>query len=223
MFYDEEKAITKCEEQPALIFELMKEEYFDTVDKVLSKRKFDINVSDENGDSVLQKLLKLGQYDLVLKHMKKKNWHVNHQNNSGNTFAHILVTIDYLKVKNIMDALSKRKDFIPNIKNNNDETILDKSKYIYTSLRIIKDNRFNNIDTIAFYNLYKNYIKSSVYGKYSKLNNLELIITNLNKKENLLPRLQLVIDTLIVNMEEIKKELEENNMTSIDRMITSFI
>ena len=53
--------------------------------------------------------------------------------------------------------------------------------------------------------------------------NIKKIITNLNKKENLLPRLQLVIDTLIVNMEEIKKELEENNMTSIDRMITSFI
>ena len=223
MFYDEEKAIAQCEDSPALIFELMKEEYFDIVDRVLSKRKFDINVFDEAGDSVLQKLLKLGKYDLVLKHMKKKNWHVNHQNNKGDTFAHILVTIDYFKVKNIMDALNRRKDFIPNIINNNNETILDKSNYIYTSLRILADKRFNNIDTKSFYNLYKNYIKSSVYGKYSKLNNLERIINNLNKKENLLPRLQLVIDTLNVNMEKIKAELEENNMTSIDRMITSFI
>ena len=94
IFYDETKAIKQCEENPPLVFEAMKEGYFRVVDKVLSKKNFDINVVDENGDSILMKLLKLGQYDLVLKHMKKKNWHVNYQNNEGNTFAHILVTID---------------------------------------------------------------------------------------------------------------------------------
>ena len=223
IFYDEGQAIKQCEDKPSLIFELIKQEYFEVVDKILSKKSFDINVSDDSGDNVLMKLLKLGQYDLVLKHMKNKKWHVNHQNNNGNTFAHILVTIDYLKVKNIIDTLKKRKDFIPNINNNNNETILDKSNYIYTTIKILEDERFNNIDTAGFYKLYKNYIKSNEYGRYSKLNNFEQIIKHLSKKEKLLPRLQLIVDTLVINMTEIKKEIEENNVTFIERMITSFV
>ena len=169
------------------------------------------------------KLLKLGQYDLVLKHMKKKNWHVNYQNNEGNTFAHILVTIDYIKVKNIIDTLRKRKDFIPNINNYNNESILDKSNYIYTTLKILEDERFNNIDTLSFYKLYKSFIKSSVYGKYSKINNLESIINNLNKKDKLLPKLEILVNTIILNMEEIKQEINKNNISSLDRMINSLI
>ena len=70
MFYDEERAIMACEEEPSLVFDLIREEHFETVDKLLSKHKIDINVCDENGNDILVRLLKKGQYELVLKHMK---------------------------------------------------------------------------------------------------------------------------------------------------------
>ena len=37
MFFDEAKAVKACEEDPSLIFELIKEEHFELVDKILSK------------------------------------------------------------------------------------------------------------------------------------------------------------------------------------------
>ena len=79
MFYDEDKAMLACEEDPSLIFEMIKEEHFETVDKLLSKHKININVCDESGNDILVRLLKKGQYDLVLKHMKNKDWDINHQ------------------------------------------------------------------------------------------------------------------------------------------------
>ena len=105
MFYDEERAIMACEEDPSLVFNLIKEGYFETVDKLLSKHKIDINVCDESGNDILVRLLKKGQYDLVLKHMKNKDWDINHQNNDGNTFAHILVLVNYINVIEILNSI----------------------------------------------------------------------------------------------------------------------
>lgn len=225
MFYDENQAIKACEEEPSLIFELIKEEYMDVVDKVLSKKNFDINTCDSDNNDVLSKLLKTKHYDLVLKYMKNKNWNINHQNNDGDTFAHLLVTINYVHVKEIINELKKNKDFIPNIKNNKGETILDKSinnNYIYTTVKILEDERFNNIDIVSFRNLYNTYIKSNNYGKYSRLSNLEVIISNLEEKP-LLPRMKKLVETIKDNMDDIKKDLIEDNLKPLDQIINNLI
>ena len=178
MFFDEAKAVKACEEDPSLIFELIKEEHFELVDKILSKKKVSVNVVDRAGNDVVTRLLKARQYDLVLKYMKKKEWDVNHQNLDGNTFAHYLVSINYVAVLDIIKQLRKNKNFLPNIKNKKGESILDKSindNYIYTTLKVLEDDRFNSIDVLSFTRIIDTYIKSSAYGKYSKINNLEVI------------------------------------------------
>lgn len=221
MFYDETKAIKACEEDPVLIFELMKEGHMELVDKLLTKKKVSVNTCDEQGNDVLSKLLKLKQYDLVLKHMKKKDWNVNHQNQDGNTFAHILAPIHYVHVLGIINQLKKNKQFIPNIKNNKGETILDKSindHYIYTTVKILEDSRFTNIDIVSFKNLYDTYIKSNHYGRYSKLNNLEVILDSLEEKQ-LLPRMEKLLQFISYNLETIKEQLLANKSEYIDSII----
>lgn len=225
MFYDEAKAIKACEEDPSLIFELIREEHYELVDFLLTKEKVDINICDELGNNVLVRLLKKGQYDLVLKHMKNKKWDVNHQNNEGNTFAHILVVYNYVNVLEIINALKKNKFFMPNIKNKKGETILDKSindNYIYTTIKILEDKRFNNIDVVSFKNLYDTYIKTNNYGKYTKLTNLEIIITNLEDKE-LLPTMKKLIKTVKEKIDIIKSEVINNKTNELDSIINSVI
>ncbi len=221
MFYNEEKAILACEEEPSLIFELVKEGYFDIVDYILSKKKVDINICDEFGNNILVRLLKKGQYKMVLKHMKNKEWDVNHQNNDGDTFAHTLVSINYVNVMDIIKQLRKNKNFMPNIKNNNGETILDKSinsNYIYTTVKILEDKRFNNIDIASFKKIYDTYIKTNKYGKYSKVTNLEIIINNLEDK-SLVPRMEKLINLFKENIDIIKEEVFNNKTSSMDNII----
>lgn len=222
MFYDEEKTIKACEENPALIFELIREEHFELVDKLLSKKKVNLNTTDSSGNDVLTRLLKAKRFDLVLKYMKNKEWNINHQNNEGNTFAHYLVSINYVYVVDIIKAIRRRKDFIPNLKNEKNETILDKSineNYIYTTLKILEDKRFNNIDVVSFKKLFNAYIKSSYYGKYSKLNNLQIIIVSLSKKDVLLPNMKQLLDEIKDNMDQIKTEIMSNKSKSLEKII----
>ncbi len=226
IFYNEDQAINACSNEPSLIFELIKDGYYDVVDKILSKKKVDINTKDDAQNDVITRLLKAGEYNLVLKYMKNKDWNVNNQNLDGNTFAHYLVTINNIKVTKIIDQLIKNKNFMPNIKNNNNETILDKSinsSYIYTSIKILEDERFNNIDILSFRKLYKAYIKNSYYGKYSKLNNLEIIVDNLEKKEKLIPRMKELLESIINNMELIKQELLSNKSSNLELIINSYM
>lgn len=222
MFYNETKAIELVGEDPSLVFELIKEDHLDLVDKLLKKKIVDINICDEAGNNILVRLLKHGAYDLVLEHMKNKDWDVNHQNLDGNTFAHILVSINYVNVVDIINRLKKNKNFLPNIKNNKGETILDKSindNYIYTTVKILEDSRFNNIDVVSFKHLYDTYIKSNKYGKYSKLNNLEIIVNSLTDK-NLLPRMERLIEFIKSNFDLIKEEvLNSQKSTRIDAII----
>ncbi len=216
MFYDEQQAINSCLDEPSLVFELIKEGYSDTVDKLLSKHKLDINVCDNNGNDILVRLLMKGEYQLVLKHMKDKNWDVNHQNKDGNTFAHILVLINYVHVVDIMKELTKNKKFIPNIKNNLGETILDRSinnNYIYTSIKILEDKRFNNIDIASFKRLYDTYIKTNKYGKYTKMANLEIIMDSLESKE-LVPRMKKLVHYFKRDYIDIKDEVLSKNKTN---------
>lgn len=222
MFYDEEKTIKACEENPALIFELIREEHFELVDKLLSKKKVNLNTTDSSGNDVVTRLLKAKRFDLVLKYMKNKEWNINHQNNEGNTFAHYLVSINYVYVVDIIKAIRRRKDFIPNLKNEKNETILDKSineNYIYTTLKILEDKRFNNIDVVSFKKLFNAYIKSSYYGKYSKLNNLQIIIVSLSKKDVLLPNMKQLLDEIKDNMDQIKTEIMSNKSKSLEKII----
>lgn len=225
MFYDEKNTIESCEEEPSLIFNVIMEGHKQVVEKIVSKKDYNFNITDENGNNVLQALLSKNWYDLVLKALKNKNIDINHQNNQGNTFAHILVTRKYLDVMDIIKLLLKKEQFIPNIRNKKGETILDKSindNYIYTTIKILEDERFNNIDLVSFKNLYDNYIKSNNYGIYSKINNLEVILDNLVDKE-LLPKVKSLVNTLINNFETIKNEVINNDTKELDKMIKTAI
>ena len=226
MFYNETKTIELVEEEPSLVFELIKEGHIEFVDMLLKKKIVDINTCDDAGNNILVRLLKCGAYDVVLNHMGNKDWDVNHQNLDGNTFAHILVSINYVNVVDIINKLKRNKEFLPNIKNNKGETILDKSindNYIYTTVKILEDSRFNNVDVVSFKHLYDTYIKSNKYGKYSKLTNLEIIVNSLTDK-NLLPRMEKLIEFIKSNFDLIKEEVLNNQRsTTIDEVIYNVI
>ena len=198
---------------PEYTFELIKEGKLDIVDKLLKEDKIDINLCDNNGNNILVWLLRVKAYDLVLEHMSNPKWDVNNQNKDGNTFAHFLVKINYVDIMDILLKLKKNKKFMPNLKNNLGETILDKSingNYIYTTVKILEDNRFDNIGIVSFKNLYDTYINSSKYGKYSKLTNLDIIIDSLDNKK-LVPIIKIVIDFIKDNYKIIKEEVIKNN------------
>ena len=225
MFYDEQVTMKVVEEEQSQIFDLINENHVELVNKILSKKIVNINLINENEDSILMIMLKKGWYEVVLKHMKNKEWQVNHQNKQGETFAHILVTKNYREVLEIIKQLQKNKNFIPNIRNKKGETILDKSineHYIYTTVKILEDNRFNNIDLISFKKLYENYIRSNNYGIYSKMNNLEIIIDNLVDKE-LLPKVEKIVNTITKNFEEIKNHVQNNEIKYLDNIVYSIL
>ena len=221
MFYDEKQAIELCEDDPSLTFNLINEGHLDLFEKLMDRNNIDLNTTNENGDNIIMYLFKKGQYDLVTKLMRKRSWNVNHQNSEGNTLAHLVVIKNYLEVKDIINALIVNKKFIPNIRNNKGETILDTSmanNNIYTTMKILEDKRFNNIDLVSFKHLYDNYIKSNEYGTYSKMTNLEVIVDSLKGRE-LLPKVKNVIEEIIRNFEEIKTLIKENNIKAVDNMI----
>lgn len=226
MFYDEKNAIKACEEEPSLIFNLIKDGESSLVDKILSRGKVSVNTTDNAGNDVITRLLKAKEYKLVLKYMKKSDWNCNHQNFDGNTFSHYLVSINYVNVVDIIKALKRKRSLLLNIKNNNGETILDKSineNYIYTTLKVIEDKRFNNIDVISFKKLFNTYIKSRQYGKYSKLTNLRIIIGSLEKKERLLPNMENLLNEIKNNMDLIKKEIMKNKSNYLEGIINNML
>lgn len=223
MFYNEVQAIKACEEEPSLIFDLIKEEHFELIDQLLTKKKVDINICDDAGNNILVRLLKKGQYELVLKHMKNKDWDVNHQNKDGNTFAHILVLYNYVNVIDIIKTLKRKKDFMPNIRNKKGETILDKSindNYIYTTIKILEDKRFTNIDIVSFKNIYDTYINTNNYGKYTKLTNLQIIVDSLADKA-LVPSMEKLLQDLKSRFSDIKKEIIDDNITLLDNIVNN--
>lgn len=225
-FYNEEQAIRVCLEKPNMIFGLIKEGYIEVVDKILSLDKSIINTTDSEGNNVMMALLNKKSYDLVLKNMKNKDWDVNHQNDSGNTFSHILVTLNYLKVLNILEKLKENKKFIPNIKNNRGETILDRAvltNNLCTAIKILDDNRFNDIDVLSFKYMYDKYINNSYYGTYSKINNFEIIIEKIAKKDKLKPNMKKLLRVITSNIDIIKDDILVNKTNNMDIIINSFI
>ena len=225
-FYNEKKTIEACCKKPTIIFELIKQGYIEVVDKILKTNEQLINVTDENGNDVMMKLLNSKRYDLVLKYINSKEWNINHQNDDGNTFSHILVMFDYLKIAKILDKIKRNKKFIPNIKNNKNETILDRavlSNQLCTATKILKDKRFNNIDIISFKRLYDKYIKNSYFGQYSKLDNFNIIINNLEKKEKLQPKMEELLNLIKRNIDDIKNDLLSNKSYNIDLILESVV
>ena len=221
MFYDVGQAVSLCSNDNSLIFKLIKEDEKSVVKRVLEEPHFNYNLCDNNGNSLIMCLLKGKYYDEVLKILDNPKVDINHQNNDGDTFAHILVMINYLEVKEIIEKLLKRVEFMPNIKNNKGETILDKSinnNYIYTTAKILSDRRFNNINMVSFKNLYDTYIKSNNYGKYSKLDNLTLIVNNLQRKD-LNEHLSLLISLFRRNRKVIYEEITNSDTSRMDFLI----
>lgn len=223
MFYSVIQAESACEEEPSLIFSLIKESDTEVIESVINKSDYDFNIVDKNNNNVLMALLKNKNYDLVLKYIDKID--INHQNSDGDTIMHMLVTIDYSLVKEIIECILNKNEFIPNIKNNLGETILDKSinnNYLYTTIKILGDERFNSIDIYSFKNLYETYIKSNNYGKYSKLSNLETILDNLENKK-LLPRMKRLVNLIYKNLDSIKDDFYEQKTEKIDNLINTFV
>lgn len=221
MFYEEKQAIELCEDEPLQIFNLIDEGFLDIFDKIIERRNININIENQDGNNIVMYLFNKGEYDLVLKLMRKRDLDINHQNKNGDTLAHLVVTKKYIEVIDIINALIANRKFIPNIRNNAGKTILDVSidnEYVYTTMKILEDNRFNNIDLVSFKHLYDKYIKSNEYGTYSKMTNLEVIVDNLKNKE-LLPKVSNVINKIIGNFDEIKNLLKNNNIKAIDSMI----
>lgn len=136
-----------------------------------------------------------------------------------------LVGLNYVSVKEILEKVLNDKRFILNIKNKNGETILDKSihnNYLYTTIKILSNKRFNSIDVYSFKNLYETYIKSNNYGKYSKLSNLEIILDNLENKP-LMPRMKKLLRNIYKNLDVIKSDLNVSKTENLDNIINGVI
>lgn len=225
MFYDEARTINACDSDPFLIFELLREEQIEIIDKILSRKTFDINVVDNDGNNILTKLLKKGQFDLVIKHIKDKRWDINHQNNDGDTFAHVLVSMKNISCLDVYKELTKNKNFVPNIINNKGETILDKaiqSESTIMTAKILEDERFNEIGVHSFKKYYDTYIKTKEYGGYTKLSNLEMIIVHLATKE-ISPKVKEIINYFKDNYDVIKEEVINNKTKSMDVYLKSVL
>ena len=223
MFYSVMQAESLCDSDPSLVFSLIKENDVEVLNRIISKSDFDFTICDEDGNNIVMCLLKNKQYDLVLKYMDKVD--INHQNKDGDTLAHILVGLNYVSVKEILEKILNDRRFILNIKNKNGETILDKSihnNYLYTTIKILSNKRFNSIDVYSFKNLYETYIKSNNYGKYSKLSNLEIILDNLENKP-LMPRMKKLLRNIYKNLDVIKSDLNVSKTENLDNIINGVI
>ena len=223
MFYSEQQAVDVCTGEPSLIFGLIKRCNFDIVEKLLDTNKINVNTCEGAGNDVVTRLLKAKQYELVLKFMKKRNWDVNHQNVEGNTFGHILALDNSVGALKVVEQLKKKKNFIPNIKNNKGETILDKAisnSYIYTAFKILEDKRFNDIDLVTFKRLCHMCVENTSYGKYSRLNNLEVIVEHLEKK-NLDGYMSKLLDVIRENMDMIKVDILRDRYSVLEGIINS--
>lgn len=131
--------------------------------------------------------------------------------------------MNYVNVVEIIKCLKKNKNFLPNLRNNDGETILDKSiknSYIYTTAKILEDDRFDNIGILSFKKLYDAYINTNHYGKYTKLNNLEMIIENLENKK-IAPKVKEIINNVKENYDIIREEFFNNKTDSIDNIINN--
>ena len=223
MFYSVMQAESLCDSDPSLIFSLIKEGDMEVVEKVISKDNFDFNILDSESNNVIMYLIKTKNYDLALKYIDKVD--VNHQNNDGNTIMHMLASCNYLSVRKIVERVLDDNKILLNLKNNEGETILDKSiknNYLYTTMKILENEKFNSIDVYSFKNLYETYIKSDKYGSYSKLNNLEVILETMETK-NLVPKVKKLLYLIKNNKQLIEDEINTSKTEKLDYIFNRVI
>ncbi len=223
MFYSVIQTENSVTEDPSLIFSLIKEGELEIIEGILDKNQIDFNIVDQDGNNIVMALLKQKYYDLVLKYIDKVD--INHQNKFGDTIMHMLAGINYVSVKEIIEYVLNNSKLYLNLKNNSGETILDKSitnNYLYTSMKILENKRFNMIDIYSFKHLYETYIKSNNYGKYSKLSNLEVILDNLENKR-LLPRMEKLVSLIENNIDLIKKDFNVSKTDNLDNIVNKVI
>ena len=221
----EKTIIESCKEEPSLIFNFIKQGEFDLVEELINNNCVNVNLVDCVGNDVVTRLLKAKQYELVLELMKKRNWNVNHQNDDGNTFGHILAYDDSLMAVKVAEQLTKKKNYIPNVKNKKGETAFDRAlnnHHLCTTFKILEDKRFNDIDVESFKNLFNASIKNTYYGSYSKLNNLEIIVENLEKKD-LNDNMKKLLDSIYNNLDAIKYDIKNNRSNILESIINSHL
>jgi len=223
MFYSVTQVEGMIESDPSLIFSLIKEGEWEVVERVLDKDLIDLNLLDENNDNVVMNLLKNKQYNLVLKYLDRID--INHQNKDGDTLMHMLTCINYVNIREILEKVLNMDNIDLNLKNNLGETILDKSinnHYLYTTMKILENKKFNSIDIYSFKHLYEEYIKSNNYGKYSKLSNLEIILESMENKR-LIPRMRKLLYLIEYNIELIKKDINKSKTEKLDYIIDHIV
>lgn len=222
---NEQTIIESCKEEPSLIFNLIKQGEFEVIEELINNNCVNVNLVDCVGNDVVTRLLKARQYELVLELMKKRNWNVNHQNDDGNTFGHILAYDDSLMAVKVAEQLTKKKNYIPNVKNKKGETAFDRAlnnHHLCTTFKILEDKRFNDINVETFKNLFNASIKNTYYGSYSKLNNLEIIVENLEKKE-LNDNMKNLLNSICVNLDAIKYDIKNNKSNILESIINSHL
>lgn len=212
-------------DDPGLIFSLIKQDEIEVIEALVEDNLINVNLVDGVGNDVVTRLLKAKYYDLVIKLMKKKNWDVNHANADGDTFAHILALDDSISAVKVFNELSKKTNYLPNIKNNNGETALDRAlnnSHLYCAFKILSDKRFNSIDIKTFINLMKISLKNSNYGKYSRITNLETIVEKLEKKD-LENDVSDLLTNISNNIDVIKNDIMNNRFTVLESIINSHL
>ena len=217
------KNFVVCVEEKRLVSSLFKAFEYEKIGDLIFNNEINVNVIDGVGNDIVTRLLKAKRYDLVLEVMKKRNWDVNHQNEEGNTFGHILAQDDSAMAVKVMEQLTKKKNYLPNIKNNKGQTAMDialSNHYLCTAFKILEDKRFDNIDIFSFKNLLNVTINSKFYGKYSKITNLNIIVSNLEKK-NLDMKVRELVDNIRKNMEAIKRDIMNNQLLLLDSIISA--
>ena len=222
--FTSDQAIKAAEEDPSIIFELIKTDNDELLNHMLDESLIDVNLVSSNNDSLAIKLLKSAKYELVLKVIKNKNWNVNYQNDDKETFGHILAKINNVAVVPIFKELKKNKNFDINIRNKDDKTIFDisvESHNAYVSTKIIEDERFNDINIFEFLKFYETYIDTNEYGKYSKINMIESILTMDGRYVN--TRMQELLNHLKDNVKTIKKDIENDDYNLLKSIIKECI
>ena len=220
-----EQISNACKDDPSIIFNLIKEGNYELAYNLVNKNIVNINTVDGIGNDVVTRLLRAKQYDYVLELMKKKNWDVNHQNYEGNTFGHILAQDNSIMAGKVAEQLTKKSNYLPNIKNKNGKSAMDialSNNYLCTAFKILEDKRFNEIDIFSFKNLFNVSIQNKDYGKYSRITNLEIIVENLDKKD-LSSNIKKIIEVIKSNMETIKWEIMNNKYNILDTIINSYL
>ena len=202
------------------IFTLIKKKKFAEVLEIINEGKIDINIVDGVGNDIATRLLKMKEYDLVISLIKRRSWDANKQNDDGDTFGHILAQDNSMGAIKVMDELKKNKRYLPNIKNKKGQTALDKAinnNYLVYAFKILEDERFDSIEMKSFKNLFSMCINKN-YGKYSIINNLEVVIGSLENKR-LNASLNMIVFELKRNFGLIKKEILNNKVNTLREIV----